>query len=159
MRVSRLSNFLFTIFVSPEAVVALLCLLPYYYFFDSLAELGGMLKTDAEIWKYLPTLTLGFSGVAFVVSSKIRAPLENFSNKALYEWPHYQLLVDRVLISLGFSVICGVASLAIWMLGTRLSAEVIGVVFLVATSVSATTALTMFLAQQRVRELVDRYGT
>lgn len=155
----RIKNFLICIFVSPELVVLLLIAVGFVYSPESLVALGENLKSDSEVWKYMPTLTLVFSGAAFGLSSKIRAPLENSSNKLLYEWPLYQLLVDRVLVSMAFAGICGATGLLLWVFGQSLSATTVGCVLLAATGVSATTAVTMLLAHQKLRELIDRNGT
>lgn len=156
---NRLKNVLFALFIAPELVVLLLGALCFTYCPELLEALGKKLRSDSEVWKYLPTLTLLFSGVAFGLSSKIRAPLENGSNKPLYEWPLYPLLVGRVMVSLWFAVVSGAIGLGLWVFGQSLSGEIVGGVFLVATGMSATTALTMLLAHQKLRELIDRYGS
>lgn len=154
----RTKKFLLALLVSPEIVVLLLVAFVFAHYPGLIDELGKKLLSDSEVWKYMPTLTLLFSGAAFGLSSKIRAPLENSSNKLLYEWPLYPLLVDRVMISLGFSGICGALGLALWVFGQSLTTTVVGTVFVGATGVSATTALTMLFAHQKLRELIDRYG-
>jgi len=155
----RVKSLLFCIFVSPELLVILLVAVGLIYSPESMGTLGKKLKSDSEVWKYMPTLTLLFSGAAFGLSSKIRAPLENSSNKLLYEWPLYPLLVDRVLVSVAFAVVCGATGLSLWIFGQSLTATTVGIVFLASTGVSATTAFTMLLAHQKLRELIDRYGT
>jgi hypothetical protein len=103
----RINNFLFCLFFSPELVVLLLVAVGFVYIPESITALGNKLKSDSEVWKYMPTLTLLFSGTAIGLSSKIRAPMENSSNKLLYEWSLYPLLVDRVLVSRLFVVLNG----------------------------------------------------
>jgi hypothetical protein len=115
------------------------------------------MRADDEVWKHLPTLTLLFSGLAFKFSSKLRAPLENQSNKALYEWPHYKLLKDRVLVSLIFASVSGIVGLGLWVLGGPAEPKIVGVTFLAATVTAAITALTMLLAHQKLRELLETY--
>jgi hypothetical protein len=154
----RIRNVLLATFVSPELVVLLLIVLWVVYSPNTIDALGKKLRSDSEVWKYMPTLTLFFSGAAFTLSSKIRAPLENSSNRLLYEWPLYPLLVDRVLVSMVFAATCGAAGFCLWVLGQSLSPRTVGTVFLAATGVSATTAFSMLLAHQKLRELVDRYG-
>lgn len=155
----RIKNSMLALFVSPELIIVLLAVFGSVYFPEQIDELGKKLQSDSEVWKYLPTLTLLLSGAAFSLSSKIRAPLENSSNKALYEWPLYPLLVERVMISLVFSGICGIVSLSLWIFGQALASTTVGSVFLAATGVSATTAFLMLLAHQKLRELVDRHGS
>lgn len=155
----RVNNILFCLFLSPELLMFLLVATGFVYLPESISALGNKLKSDSEVWKYMPTLTLLFSGAAFNLSSKIRAPLENSSNKLLYEWPLYPLLVDRVLVSMVFAGLCGATGLMLWVFGQSVPAKLVGGVFLAATSVSATTAITMLLAHQKLRELIDKYGS
>lgn len=154
----RIKNIFLAVVVSPELVVLLFVVGGFVLYPEFLDELGLKIQSDSEVWKFLPTLTLLFSGAAFGLSSKLRAPLENASNKSLYEWPLYPLLVDRVMISLWIAVACGAIGLMLWIFGQSLTGAMVGGVFLAATSVSATTALTMLLAHQKLRELIDRYG-
>lgn len=151
----RVMNLAAALIVSPELIVVLVVVAFLLLTPAIMADLGVAIRADAEVWKYLPALTLIFSGSAIGSSFKIRAPLENFSNKALYQWPGYQLLVDRVYVGLFYGICSAGASLALWIVGQRLSPELAASIFLAATLVSAVTALTMVLAQQKLRELLD----
>jgi hypothetical protein len=154
----RLKNLLLATVISPESLIVLAIFALSGYFPLELQTLGESIRSDAEIWKYLPGLTVLFSTTAIGYSSKIRAPLENSSNKKLYEWPHYPLLVDRVYVSFFFAIGSGGIGLWLWFFGKTLSASNVGVVFLASTLVSGTTALTMLLAHQRLRELINTHS-
>lgn len=145
------------IFISPEAIFLLLSVMVIVYRPELLSDLGTKLKSDSNAWKYLPTLTLLFSGAALRLSSKLRAPLENSSNKVLYNWPLYHFLVDRVIVSIGLSILCGLIGLSLWVFGKDLSGEAVGEMFVISTGMSAITALTMLLAHQKIRELIEKY--
>lgn len=153
----RLKNFFLALIVSPEIIIVLLVGLWFYRAPDSLGEIGEKLKSDPEVWKYLPSLILVFSGAAFHFSSKIRAPLEGASNRLLYEWPLYQLLVDRVIIGLFFSVCSSLVGFGLWFCGRTLPNQTVGGLFLLAAGVSGITAFTMMLSYQKIRELLGRY--
>lgn len=154
----RAKFLILAVFVSPEFLIALVAFGMYAVYPEILHAIGEKIKSEKEVWKYLPTLTLGFSALAFKQSSKLRAPLDNSSNKALYEWPLYQLLVDRVMVSLIFALACGVISLSLWIFGNSWSSESVGAVFVGATGAAASTALLMLLAHQKLRELMEKYG-
>lgn len=154
----RLKNVLFALFISPELVEVLAVFALLQYFPTEYESLGKTIRSDSEVWKYLPALTLAFSTTAISYSSKIRAPLENFSNKRLYEWPLYHLLVERVHVGILYGVLAGAASLTLWFIGTSLNDENVGAIFLASTISSGTTALTMMLAHQKLRELVEKYS-
>lgn len=151
-------NIIFALLISPEAVVALIVLLWFYLDPASLGHLGNQLKSDTEVWTYLPSLVFVFAGISFQFSFKIRAPLDGSSNKALYEWPLYPLIVARVMVGLFFATCSGVLGLANWVFGHNLENATVGLNFLLAIGISATTALTMMLAHQKLRELIERYG-
>lgn len=154
----RAKFLILAVFVSPEFLIALVALGLYALYPEILNAIGDKIKSEKEVWKYLPTLTLGFSALAFKQSSKLRAPLDNSSNKVLYDWPLYQLLVDRVMVSLIFAIACGVISLILWIFGNSWSSESVGAVFIGATGAAASTALLMLLAHQKLRELMEKYG-
>lgn len=154
----QIRNTFFALFISPEAVVAFLVFLWAFLNPISLELFGAHLKSDAEVWKYLPSLVLVFAGAAFRFSFKIRAPLDGSFNRVLYEWPLYPLLVARVMVGLIFATCSGVLGLATWVFGRNLDDLTVGAMFFLAAGVSATTALTMMLAYQKLRELIERYG-
>jgi hypothetical protein len=154
----RLKNLLSVLLISPEILIVIAVFVLLSFFPEKFQSLGESIRSDAEIWKYLPGLTIVFASTAFNYSSKIRAPLEGTSNKSLYEWPHYDLLVHRVYVSLLFAVLAGVVGLWLWFFGQSLTASTVGAVFLASTLASGTTALTMLLAHQKLRELVDRHS-
>nr|WP_131515295.1 hypothetical protein [Pseudomonas chengduensis] len=154
---NRFKNLAIAFFVSPEILLALGVFAFVTLSPESAANLGNAIRSESEIWKYLPALTFIFAGAAINYSFKLRAPLENSSNKALYQWPLYHLLVDRVYIGLFYGISSAAASFILWIIGQQLSPHHVALVFLIATTVSGTTALTMLLAQQKLRELLDKY--
>lgn len=150
----RLGWFALGLIVSPEALVIGLSIVFLLWSPDLLSLLGKKLEADSEIWKYLPTLTMALSVYSFNLSSKLRAPLQDDANKALYEWPMYPYLVDRIYISMAYSVGAAVGSLVLWVFGKELSANIVGLVFIAATAVASATALTMLLAKQKLTEIL-----
>lgn len=155
---NRAKFLIFAIFVSPEFLIALVALGFYIYRPELIHTIGDKIKSDTEISKFLLTLTLGFSTLAFHLSSKLRAPLDNYLNKVLYDWPLYQLFVDRVMVSVVFAIVCGVISLILWAFGNGWSSESVGAVFVGATGAVASTAVLMLFAHQKLRELIVKYS-
>ncbi|MFZ5525520.1 MAG: hypothetical protein ACOZE7_02585 [Pseudomonadota bacterium] len=152
---NRLKHLCATIFVSPEVAIALAVATFATTAPKLAAALGEAIRTDGEVWKYLPGLTLIFSGAAINSSFKLRAPLESPSNKILYHWPGYQLLVDRVYIGLFYGIFSAAASFVLWIIGQKINPVLVASIFLAATLISGATALTMLLAQQKLRELLE----
>lgn len=152
---NRLKHFLIAAFVSPEVAIGLAVAVFAISAPKLAAALGDAIRSDAEVWKYLPVLTLVFSGAVINASFKLRAPLESFSNKILYHWSAYHLLVDRVYIGLFYGICSAAASLALWIVGQKIGPILVASIFLAATLISGVTALSMLLAQQKLRELLE----
>ena len=155
---NRAFNFLAVLFIAPEFLIGLICLCLFYYFEYFFDEIGKSIRSDPEVWKFLPALPLIFSTAAFNFSSKIRAPLENFSNKTLYKWEFYQLLVDRVYVGFFYAIAAGFTAVSLWFFGQSLSTSKVGVIFIFSVLSSGVTALTMLMAQQKIRELIEKYS-
>lgn len=153
----RLKNTLAALFISPEFLILTSCIAGFYYFEPTFGYIGESMRRDAEVWKYLPALPIAFSTAAIGFSSKIRAPLENFSNKTLYEWDLYHLLVDRIYISFFYAIFATGTAISLWFFGQSLDASIIGISYTFAVLSSGATALTMLMAQQKLRELVEKY--
>lgn len=156
----RLKNLASAIFFSPEMLLIVTVLIFWWWWRDPLVYLGRELPIDSEIWKYWPTAVFGLAGLSvFGYSSKIRAPLESSSNKALYGWPNYRLLVDRVHVAILFNVgYCGIAA-SVWALGKSWPRELVGALFVIAVVGALITVLTMLFAHQRLRELLEKFST
>lgn len=152
-------NVLLAFLISPEIIGSLFVCFVFFLCPVLFEGLGRRLKVDPEIWKYPPALIVLFSGLSFKFSSKIRAPLDGASNRALYEWPLYPLLVARVMVGLFFAVISGAIGLWVWIYGQSFSNEIIGCLIIITIWISAATAFTMMLACQKLRELVGSYGS
>lgn len=146
------------IILSPELLAVGLSVVVELWWPELFSMLGRKLEADSEIWKYLPTLTLGLAAYSFKLSSNLRAPLQGHANKSLYQWPMYQFFVDRVYIGMGYSVAAALGSLILWMFGKDLDHRFVGLIFVSATTVASATALTMLLAKQKLTELLILYS-
>ena len=146
------------ILISPELCVILLVVLLNIYAEKPINTLGSLFKTNDEIWKFLPSLPLLFSGIAFKTSSKVRAPLDTGSNKALYEWPLYHMVTDRILLSKIYCLVCGAGAISIWLFCKQLPEYIIASIFLLSTIISGVTALLMHDAAQKIREILELHS-
>lgn len=153
---SQFKNIVLVTIVSPEVLFLSAMLGTLYLNPPWLGSIGLTITSNKEVWKFLPSLTLGLAAVAYTYSSKLRAPL-NSSNKILYDWGLYPLLVGRVMVSLAFSTLCGISALSLWIFGDDMQPALIAIVFLSATLISGITALTMMLAHQKLREMLEKY--
>ena len=151
----RFNHLVLALIVSPEMVIGVAVLAFALLAPTPAANLGSLIRSDAEVWSYLPVLTFIFSGAAIRTSFKLRAPLESSYNRMLYQWPGYQLLVDRVYVGLFYGISSAGASLFLWMVGKKLEPLVVASIFLASTLMAGATALTMLLAQQKLRELLE----
>lgn len=154
----RALDILRMLFVSPEFLVITIVGFMYFYAKDFLTTLGTLFKSNDEIWKFLPTLPILFSGIAFNISNKVRAPFEGMNNKKLYKWPEYHRIIDRVTLSKIYCLLCGAGAISIWIFCKQLPAIIISSIFLISTLVSGVVAFFMFEASQRLREILELHS-
>lgn len=155
---NRFLNSLRAIFISFEFLLTISILLLYSLFPDAFTLIGNRLKSENELWKYLISLPLIFTAFAFKMSSKLRAPLENSSNKLLYSWGDYPRLTDIVHIGSGLCIVSCLGSTSIWVSADKISSSIFGCVFLITVGVSGISAYSMFLASQKLREYIEKYS-
>ncbi|MGF1832138.1 hypothetical protein [Photobacterium sanguinicancri] len=146
----------FTI-ISWELVFILVAFSICTYYPEFFSIVGSKIQGNDEIWKYLPVLPLAFSGVTFKSSAKLRAPLENTTNKPLYDWGSYHKIVDRIIASYIISILCCCAVFTIWIFSKELSPVICGMLFITSVVISGVTALQIFIASHKVREVIEQY--
>ncbi len=143
--------------ISPEFLMLLLVFVLNYYFPFIFEFIGSKLKSNDEIWKYIPALPMLFCGFTFKFSSKITTPLENASNKPLYEWGAFHKINDRVVASYLICILCCFAAFSIWLLVKELESNILGCILIAAISISGLTAFQIILAAQKIRQVVELY--
>ena len=143
--------------ISPEFSWILALIVLAYSYPAPLTIIGEKIGDNDDVWKFLPTLPLIFAGVTFRLSSKIRAPFDR-GNKQLYEWCQYNRIKDRLYASYFLTFISVLATISIWIFYKDLSPTVLGLVFLSSVGVSGIIAFEIFLAAQKIREILEQYG-
>ncbi|ASG09141.1 hypothetical protein CEQ50_16540 [Vibrio anguillarum] len=151
-----LDIFRFTI-ISPEFVVILLTVAMTYSYPEVFLLIGGKLKGNAELWKFIPSLPVIFTGVTFKVAQKVHAPLENTSNKQLYEWSSFNKVSDRIMASYLICILCCAASFTIWFFMSELSELMLGSILLSSILISGLTTFQIILAAQKIRQIIEQY--
>ena len=154
----RILDILKLTIISPETLFLLLMYFFWKNDYSFLTLLGEKIRSNEEVWKYVPVLPFLFSGATFKFSSKLRAPLENSSNKELYEWPGYQKVVDRVIASIIICILCCAVSLVIWIFSNEIPQAMLGMLFLSSVVISGISTLLVYLASHKIREILERYG-
>lgn len=144
-------------FVSPEFVLVLGCIALLYSYPLPLSMVGDKISSSDEIWKWLPTLPLLFAGLVFRLSSKVRAPFDK-GNKQLYDWYQYNRITDRLHSAYILVCVSVIAVISVWLFTEEFSSAVIGCIFLSSVGVSGFVALQVFLASQKIREILEQYG-
>ncbi|MBF0246668.1 MAG: hypothetical protein HQL36_01130 [Alphaproteobacteria bacterium] len=153
----RIKNFFFAIIVSPEVVLPIIIALSIDFLSPNLTtKIGNLLNTNDDAWKYLPGLIIAISIAAFKFTFDLRQPLSNTSNKTLYSWPEYQLLVDRIYISILFIGMSCLIGVGLFIFKNQYSHDITGIFFIIGMTTSTSTFLTMALALQKLREILDR---
>lgn len=146
----------FTI-ISPEFVVILLTTAITYSYPDVFVLIGEKLKGNAELWKFIPSLPVIFTGVTFKVAQKVHAPFENTSNKQLYEWNSFNKISDRIMASYFICILCCAASFTIWFFMSELSELMLGSILLSSILISGLTTFQIILAAQKIRQVIEKY--
>lgn len=153
----RLKDIARLIFISPEALWVVFVVFIYLLFSEWLAILGGQLTTNTDAWKALYALPVVFTGIALNYAGKIRAPLGKEENKALYEWPLYHMVVDRVVISVVLCIASCIGSISIWVFTKELSEARIAGLYIVFLGVSGISTIIMIFAEHKLKEILTKY--
>jgi|GEM_PF-4360309 len=143
--------------VSPEFVLILAGIVLLYSYPLPLSMVGDKISSGDEVWKWLPTLPLLFAGVVFRFSSKVRAPFDK-GNKQLYEWYHYNRITDRLYAAYILVCVSVIAVISVWLFTEKFTSAVLGCIFLCSVGVSGVVAFQVFLASQKIREILEQYG-
>ena len=154
----RLLDILRFSIISPEFFVLLVCMILSHYYPNLFGLIGNKLKSNNDMWKFIPTLPFVFVGVTFKVAQRVHAPLENQSNKQLYEWASFNKITDRIMASYLISIFCAGSSLIIWFFMSELSKIVLGEILLGSIVISGLTAFQMILAAQKIRQIMEQYS-
>jgi hypothetical protein len=123
---------------------------------EHLIVIGSGFKADNEALKFAPSIPLALTAYAAHVGAKILRPIENASNRVLYEWPGYWKLKARIVVSL---IVCGTSSAAailLWVFGKTWSDSSLGAVFALAVIEPVISASILWLAWIKIRELVEQ---
>ena len=144
-------------FVSPEFVLILAGVVLLYVYPLPLSIVGEKISSSDEVWKWLPTFPLLFSGLVFKLSSKVRAPFDK-GNRQLYEWYNFSRITDRIFAAYILVCVSVISVISVWLFTEKFTSAVIGYIFLSSVGVSGFVALQVFLASQKIREILEQYG-
>jgi hypothetical protein len=149
-------EFLKALIISPELVAALIIIGISIFQPNWVEAVGNKVKSDQEIWKFLPAIPFAILAWAISQSKDILFPSASSSNRLLLDWPYYWKLKIRVIVSMFLILLCVFASLAIWIFKDEASSLVIGSVFGISTMVSCVVACTLWLATINIRQIVEK---
>jgi len=151
-----LVEFLRALVVSPEMLSAIIIIAISVYQPNWVEALGNKVKSDQEIWKFLPAIPFAILAWAVPQSKDILFPSASSSNRLLLDWPSYWILKIRVIVSMLLILFCVFASLAIWIFKDEASPFIIGSVFAISTMVSCVVGCTLWLATINIRQIVEK---
>lgn len=153
---NRLGDIFRMAIISPEFAWACILWVIYSFFGDWLGLLGMQFKSNSDVWKALYGLPLIFTGFAFKASSKLRYPLGKEENKALYEWPEYHRITDRVIFSLFLCMACSLGAIGLWVFTSRMEDSLLAAVYLAFAGLSGITTLLLILAEHKLKEILTK---
>ncbi len=141
--------------ISFEILFLLVLLAVMQFYSEPFELLGNQIKTNIEIWKYIPTIPIASCVFSIQYAWKILNPINSSSNKILHEWPNYWKLKFRIISSIFLCVACVAASFIIWIFVESFSAKIIGVIFIASCCISLIVASNELLAAFKIRELIE----
>jgi len=153
----RILDIIRAISISVELLISLLLLVVYILQPIILVQIGNQIKSNPDVWKFLPTLPLLFAGVAIKTSAALRSPADPKRNKILYEWPEYSRLIDRVYIGITMSLVSAAGAVGIWMFSAKMEEILIGAIFLASVSISGAIALSFTISSHKIKELLEKH--
>jgi hypothetical protein len=150
---SRLTDFLRSVFVSPELFFALV---PHaiYAYEPTWADMLLKPMSDSVGWG-LSAAGLSIGMLAFSYKEAFDLLSLSGGRKVLIEWPEYPMLKARILVAFGWCLV-GVAAclISVWMVAKNFH-PLLGVTVLISGLIAAATAsATVALARFRLRELL-----
>ncbi|PUE56371.1 hypothetical protein B9Z45_09995 [Limnohabitans sp. 2KL-17] len=150
---SRITDFLRSVFVSPELLFALVPLAIYAYE-PMWADMLHKPMSDSVGWG-LSAAGLSIGMLAFSYKEAFDLLSLSGGRKVLIEWPDYPKLKVRVLIAFGWCVLGSIACIcATWMVAKAFQ-PLLGITLLISGIFSAATATaTIALARFSLRELL-----
>jgi len=151
----RLLETLRIIYVSYETLFFVVVVALYFYFPVFFIEIGNHLKTNNDLWKFIPSIPLIICGFSVQYAWKILMPLNGSSNRILHEWPNYWKLKYRVIISIVICAACVLSTVYIWIFSSSISELTVGAIFIASIIISLTVAFNQLLAAFKVRELME----
>lgn len=151
----KLVDIIRLIFISVEFLYVILLFALVYFIPSWFSLLGTQFHNNTDIWKYIPVIPVALAGFAVTYSWKILHPLENSSNRILYEWEYYWMLKYRVVASIIICAVCVVCSISIWLFSSKLTSKFLGVLFLASSGVSAIVIFNQLLAAFKIKEILE----
>lgn len=150
---SRFTDLLRSVFVSPELLFALLPLAVYAYE-PTWADLLLKPMSDSVGWG-LSAAGLSIGMLAFSYEKGFDLLSLSGGRKVLIEWPDYPMLKARILVAFGWCLVGAAACLiSTWMVAKNLH-PLLGVTLLISGLIaSATASATIGLARFSLRELL-----
>lgn len=145
-------------FISFELLWTMVVVTAGMFYPETVSAIGEQLSGNPDLWKALYTIPLGLTVYAFIASYRMRAPLNKQENRALYNWPGYQRLVDRVFLSMVLCVISSVGTLSIWIFQNEITSLLLGVLFLIFCGVPAIVVFLLIISEQRLKEILTKHS-
>lgn len=150
---SRFTDLLRSVFVSPELLFALLPLAIYAYE-PTWADLLLKPMSDSVGWG-LSAAGLSIGMLAFSYEKGFDLLSLSGGRKVLIEWPDYPMLKARILVAFGWCLVGAAACLtSTWMVAKNIHPLLGGTLLISGLIASATASATIGLARFSLRELL-----
>jgi len=76
----------------------------------------------------------------------------------LFEWSQFNRITDRLYAAYLLVILSSLSALSIWIFSSEVMPTLIGLIFLSSVGVSGFVAFQIFLAAQKIKELLECHG-
>ena len=152
--IKKISDFFRMTVVSPEFLAILICLVVNIYWPSIYVRIDNWLS-ESDKWIYLLGVLGCALGFSVLLAKEILFPSSESNNKILINWPNYPLLKCRIYFSICISFIGTVAVFILWVAKNILSANLVGLVFVICISVVFASLATLVFASLSIRALIE----
>lgn len=152
--IRKISDFIRMVFISPEALVILICVVINIFWPSFYMRINDWLS-ESDKWIYLLGVLGGAIGFSVLLAKEILFPSSELNNRILINWPDYPFLKNRVFLSIFICFVAALSLLASWIFKSSLSPALSGLIFTISMSIAFVSLSTLLLATFTIKTLVE----
>ena len=143
-------------FISIEFVYVLILLAVYIFNQSLLLRVGGYIK-NVDFLPVFQFISIPIIYGVFKIKESMLKPKEVEKARILYMWEGYQSLKDSVFIAIFICLFCAIGAIIIMLCGKSFPYDIFAAVYLLVTGVPILTLINLVIADQNLKEYLDKY--